>query len=218
MKTAIIAGATGLIGNQLLFNLIESDEYDKIIALVRKEISFHSPKLIQVIVDFDNLQLVQDNLKADDVFCCLGTTIKKAGSQEEFKKVDYEYCLNLAKETHKNGSKNFFLVSALGANAKSKVFYNKVKGELEEAINKIEFKSFYTFRPSLLLGNRTEFRLGEKIMQIILKPISKLMVGSMKKYAAIESKFVAKAMYNAAQQNRKSYHILENDSIFGMVC
>lgn len=218
MKTAIIAGANGLIGNQLLEKLLESNQYDKVIALVRKEIPLDSLKLIQLIVDFDNLQLVQENLKADDVFCCLGTTIKKAGSQVEFRKVDYEYCLNLANETHKKGSTNFYLVSALGANAKSKVFYNKVKGELEEAINKIGFKSFYAFRPSLLLGNRTEFRLGEKIMQMILKPISKLMIGSMKKYAAIESKIVAKAMYNAAQQNRKSYHIIENDSIFEMVC
>ncbi len=204
MKTAIIAGASGLVGKQLLFNLIESNQNDKIIALVRKEIPYHSPKLLQVIVDFDNLQVIAENLKVDDVFCCLGTTIRKAGSQDAFKKVDYEYCLNLANETYKNGSKNFYLVSALGANAKSKIFYNNVKGKLEEAINQIGFNSFYAFRPSLLLGNRTEFRLGEKIMQIILKPISKLMFGSLKKYAAIESKQVAKVMYWLAILNNKT--------------
>jgi uncharacterized protein YbjT (DUF2867 family) len=217
MKTAIIAGATGLIGKQLLFNLIESEVYDKIIALVRKEIPFHSPKLVQVIVDFDNLPLIADNLKADDVFCCLGTTIRKAGSQEAFKKVDYDYCLNLAKETHINGSKNFFLVSALGANSKSKIFYKQVKGELEEAISKVGFNSFYIFRPSLLLGNRNEFRLGEKIMQIIMKPISKLMFGSMKKYAAIESQQVAKAMYwLAITNNKKGTQIISNKQMLDL--
>jgi uncharacterized protein YbjT (DUF2867 family) len=217
MKTAIIAGATGLIGKQLLFNLIESEAYDKIIALVRKEIPFNSPKLIQVIVDFDNLPLIAANLKADDVFCCLGTTIRKAGSQAAFKKVDYDYCLNLANETYKNESKNFFLVSALGANSSSKIFYNKVKGELEEAISKVGFNSFYIFRPSLLLGNRNDFRLGEKIMQIIMKPISKIMFGSMKKYAAIESIQVAKAMYwLAITNNKKGTQIISNKQMLDL--
>lgn len=217
MKTAIIAGATGLIGKQLLFNLIECNNYNIVIALVRKEIPFHSPKLIQVIVDFNNLQLIAENLNADDIFCCLGTTIRKAGSQKVFKKVDYEYCLNLAKETHKNGSKNFFLVSALGANSKSKIFYNQVKGELEEAISKVGFTSFYIFRPSLLLGNRNEFRLGEKMMQIIMKPISKLMFGSMKKYAAIESKQVVKAMILLATSNNKiGNQIISNEQMLNI--
>jgi uncharacterized protein YbjT (DUF2867 family) len=217
MKTAIIAGATGLIGKQLLFNLIESEAYDKIIALVRKEIPFNSPKLIQIIVDFNNLPLIADDLKADDVFCCLGTTIRKAGSQAAFKKVDYDYCLNLANETYKNESKNFFLVSALGANSSSKIFYNQVKGELEEAISKVGFNSFYIFRPSLLLGNRNEFRLGEKIMQIIMKPISRLMFGSMKNFAAIESQQVAKAMYwLAITNNKKGTQIISNKQMLDL--
>ena len=217
MKTAIIAGATGLIGKQLLFNLIKGEAHDKIIALVRKEIPFNSPKLIQIIVDFNNLPLIADDLKADDVFCCLGTTIRKAGSQEAFKKVDYDYCLNLANETYKNGSKNFFLVSALGANSKSKIFYNQVKGELEEAISKVGFTSIYIFRPSLLLGNRNEFRLGEKIMQIIMKPISRLMFGSMKNFAAIESQQVAKAMYwLAITNNKKGTQIISNKQMLDL--
>ncbi len=217
MKTAIIAGATGLIGSQLLNNLLESNHYNKIVALVRNEIPFQSPKLIQVIVDYNNLQSIADNIKCDDVFCCLGTTIKKAGSQHEFYKVDFQYCLNLAIETYKNGASNFYLVSALGANANSKVFYNSVKGKVENAINNIGFNSFYIFRPSLLLGNRNEFRLGEKIMQIILKPLSKLMVGSMKKYAAIESKQVAKAMYWIAITNNKTgTHIISNEQMLDL--
>lgn len=217
MKTAIIAGATGLIGNQLLEKLLENSHYNKVIALVRKEIPMNSPKLIQLIVDFNNLNLEDPNLKADDVFCCLGTTINKAGSQEEFYKVDFQYCLNLAIETHKNGASNFYLVSAFGANAKSKVFYNSVKGKIEDAIKTVGFNSFFIFQPSLLLGNRTEFRLGEKIMQVILKPLSKLMIGSMKKYAAIESNQVAKAMYWIAISNNKTgTHIISNEQMLDL--
>lgn len=217
MKTAIIAGSTGLIGSQLLNNLLESNQYDKIVALVRKEISFQSPKFLQVIVDYNNLEFITDHLKCDDVFCCLGTTIKKAGSQDEFYKVDFQYCLNLAIETHQNGASNFYLVTALGANENSKVFYNSVKGKLENAINNIGFNSFYIFRPSILLGNRNEFRLGEKIMQIILMPLSKIMFGSMKKYAAIESKQVAKAMYYLAITNNKTgTQIITNEQMLDL--
>ena len=217
MKTAIIAGASGLIGSHLLNNLLENNQYDKIIALLRKEIPFHSPKLLQVIVDYNNLESINDYLKCDDVFCCLGTTIKKAGSQDEFYKVDFQYCLNLAIETHKNGASNFYLVTALGANANSKVFYNSVKGKLENAIQNIGFNSYYIFRPSILLGNRNEFRLGEKIMQMIMKPFSKLMFGSMKKYAAIESKQVAKAMYWLAISNKKTgKQIITNEQMLAL--
>jgi uncharacterized protein YbjT (DUF2867 family) len=217
MKTAILAGATGLIGNQLLNNLLESNYYESIVILVRKEMPLQSPKLIQVIVDYNDLQSIAENLKCDDVFCCLGTTIKKAGYQEEFYKVDYQYCLNLAIETYKNGASNFYLISSLGANANSKIFYNSVKGKLENAIKNIGFNSLYIFRPSILLGNRNEFRLGEKIMQMIMKPIAKLMVGSIKKYAAIESKQVAKAMYCIAiSNNKKGTQIITNEQMLDL--
>lgn len=213
MKTAIIAGASGLIGKQLLYNLIEAGEYNTVIALVRKELPIASPKLKQVVVNFDDLAAVQHLLKADDVFCCLGTTIKKAGNQAEFKKVDYTYCCELAKETSRQGSQNFYLVSALGANAQSGIFYNKVKGETEEAIKQISFNSFYIFRPSLLLGDRKEFRLGERMAQLIMKPVSLLMLGGLKKYKPIEASVVAKAMYKAAQKNAKGVVVIENDMI-----
>jgi len=217
MKTAILAGATGLIGGQLLNNLLESNYYENIVILVRKELPIQSPKLKQVIVDYNNLQLIAENLKCHDVFCCLGTTIKKAGSQEEFYKVDFQYCLNLAIETYNNGTSNFYLISSLGANANSKIFYNSVKGKIENAIKNIGFKSCYIFRPSLLLGNRNEFRLGEKIMQMIMKPFSKLMVGSIKKYAAIESKQVAKAIYYIAISNNKNgIQIITNEQMLDL--
>lgn len=213
MKTAIIAGASGLIGKQLLYNLIEAGEYETVIALVRKELPVASPKLKQVITNFDDLTSVQQFLKADDVFCCLGTTIKKAGSQAGFRKVDYKYCYNLAKETHQQGSQNFYLVSALGANPFSTIFYNRVKGETEEAIKHLSFNSFYIFRPSLLLGDRKEFRLGEKIAQLVMKPFSAFMLGGLKKYKPIEALLIAKTMYKVAQKNAKGVIVIENEFI-----
>ncbi len=217
MKTAIIAGASGLIGKQLLYNLIEAGEYETVIALVRKELPVASPKLKQVITNFDDLTTVRQFLKADDVFCCLGTTIKKAGSQAEFRKVDYKYCCQLAKETHQQGSQNFYLISALGANPLSTIFYNRVKGETEEAIKHMAFNSLYIFRPSLLLGDRKEFRLGEKIAQLVMKPFSVFMLGSLKKYKPIEASVIAKTMYKVAQKNAKGVIVIENEAIHSYV-
>lgn len=212
-KTAIIAGASGLIGKQLLYCLIESGHYQQIIALVRKEMPIASPNLVQVIANFDDLAALDISLKADDVFCCLGTTIKKAGSKEAFEKVDYTYCLQLAQETFKQNAQSFYLVSAMGANEDSSIFYNQVKGKLEQSIKAIGFHSFYIFRPSLLLGNRNEFRLGERLAQIITKPLSLLMVGVLKKYKPIAATHVAKAMLKSAQSAMKGFFILENDEI-----
>ena len=214
MKTAIIAGASGLIGNQLLNYLVEHGDYSKIIVLVRRPIEQKSIKMEQVIVSYDNLILVGNKLKANDVFCCLGTTIKNAGSQEAFKKVDFNYCLNLANETYKNGSLNFYLISSLGANPNSNIFYNKVKGEIEQALKLIPFNSIFIFRPSILLGKRVEFRLGEKIMQLVLKPISFLMIGTLIRYAAIESALVAISMIKNAQKNKKGIHLICNEEMF----
>ncbi|MBJ7429582.1 MAG: oxidoreductase, partial [Bacteroidia bacterium] len=198
MKTAIIVGASGLIGNQLVQNLIDNPALGKVLVLVRNELQIQSPKLIQLRVNFNQLSNLELPFTPTDAFCCLGTTIRTAGSQEAFKMVDYEYCVSFAQLVKTKGTNNFYLISSLGANANSKVFYNKVKGEVEAAIQTINFESYFIFRPSILLGNRKEFRLGEKIMKLIFAPISKVLFGSLKKYAAIESKTVALAMLNAA--------------------
>ncbi len=214
MKTAIIVGATGLIGNQLVQKLIESNECSKVLALVRKELPIQSNKLVQLKVNFNELSNVELPFIPTDAFCCLGTTIRAAGSQEAFKMVDFEYCVSFAQLVKVKGTTNFYIVSALGANAQSAVFYNKVKGEVENKIASIGFESYYIFRPSLLLGNRKEFRMGEKIMQFIFAPLSKIMVGSLKKYAAIESKTVALAMLKASLQHKKGRFTIENSQIF----
>ncbi|MEI7978689.1 MAG: NAD-dependent epimerase/dehydratase family protein [Bacteroidota bacterium] len=216
MKTAIIVGSTGLVGSHLLELLTNNSNYSSIKVIVRKTSNNRIRKVNELVVNFNHLSLVKNDLIGDDVFCCLGTTIKNARSKEAFKKVDYEYCVSIAQLCFENGAKNFYIVSALGANKNSSVFYNKVKGEMEEVISKIGFNSIYIFQPSLLLGNRKEFRLGEKIAQFIFKPLSKIMIGSLKKYAAIESNKVAYAMNYFSNNNKQGVHIISNEQMLDL--
>ena len=138
MKTALIAGYTGLIGSQLLSSLLKSNYYDKVIAVGRRNLDIQHPKLIQQKIDFNNVQL--DQQKIDDVFCCLGTTIKKAGSKEKFRLVDFHYPVSLASYCLNLGARQFLLVSSMGADAKSGIFYNQVKGEVENAVSKLGYR------------------------------------------------------------------------------
>ena len=212
-KTALIAGATGLVGKKLLHKLLQNDNYHKVISLVRRDMPSNHPKLEQVLVDFDKLEEVAPELKADDYFCCLGTTMKKAGSKENFAKVDYLYPVNLATIAEKNNSKKYLLISAMGADTQSFIFYNKVKGEVEEDISKKNIESIYIFRPSLLLGNREEERLGEKIATHIYKPLSFLLKGPLEKLKPIHAKEVASGMVNMAQKDLKGVHIFKSEEI-----
>jgi len=213
MRTALIVGATGLIGKSCLYELLENTSYTKVIALVRKPLAIKHHQLHQLVVNFDELDSLTNELIADDVFCCLGTTIKVAGSQENFRKVDLEYPLKVAELTLQNGATQFLLVSAMGANTQSSIFYNKVKGEVEERIGALGFLSFHIFQPSLLLGARKEFRLGELFGKAIMKGLSFLFIGPIKKYKAIPGSTVAKAMVAIALQQKAGLYIFESDSI-----
>lgn len=213
MKTALIVGATGLVGKNCLYQLLETKEYSRVIALVRKPLAIKHHQLEQVIVDFDQLQHYKDKMTADDVFCCLGTTIGVAGSQENFRKVDFDYPLQVAEICLKNGAQQFLLVSAMGANAASSIFYNKVKGEIENAIDKLNYSSLQIFQPSLLLGNRKEVRVGELIGKVVMKGLGFLFIGPLKKYKAIEAETVAKAMVKAALQANKGKRVFQSDEI-----
>ncbi|WP_335872724.1 NAD(P)H-binding protein [Bacillus sp. 2205SS5-2] len=197
MKSALVVGATGLVGGEVVNLLLESTEYESVTVLVRKEINIQHPKLIVKVIDFLHLETeVQD--KYDDVFCCLGTTIKKAKTKEKFIEVDFTYPVQLAKRTKELGAKQFLVISAIGAKSSSPFFYSKVKGELEESLKKVNLPSLKIFRPSLLVGERAEFRLGEKMGEIagnILKPF---LQGSLRKYRNIHSDKVAASMYEAA--------------------
>lgn len=198
-KTALILGATGLIGNELLTILLEKPEYNKVVALVRKPLGMTHSKLEEKVINFDHLNEDIFDRHIDDVYSCLGTTIKKAQSKEQMRTVDVLYPLTIAQLTKKIGAKQFLLVSSLNANAHSRIFYSKIKGELEEEIQKIGFESVSFFRPSLLLGKRKEFRLGEKSAEFLYSMLPFIFSGPLRPYKAIHSKTVAQAMFKVAQ-------------------
>jgi uncharacterized protein YbjT (DUF2867 family) len=199
-KVALLAGTTGLIGSQLLDLLLQSSDYEKVIAISRKPLDKTHPKLSNLVCELNQLQNYVSELKADDVFCCLGTTMKNAKTKEAFRAVDYDAPLALAKIAKENGAKQYLIISALGANKDSSIFYNKVKGEVEEAIDQIGFESFHIFQPSLLTGPRKEQRTGEEAAQVFYKIFGFLIP---KKFASIESIKVARAMVALAKEEKK---------------
>lgn len=213
MKTALIAGASGLVGSELLKLLLENDAYQTIHVLLRRPLETKSAKIVEHIVNFDELDKFDSNLKIDHVFCTLGTTIKKAKTKENFRKVDYDYVLALGKKANEWKAEKFLLVSSLGANAKSAIFYNRTKGEIENALKQLKLPHLFIFRPSLLIGNRKEQRTGEKTAINVYKVIAPLFFGPFKKYKGIEASQVAIGMMDTALQNTDHLKILESDEI-----
>jgi uncharacterized protein YbjT (DUF2867 family) len=198
MPTALLAGATGLVGRSLLDLLLAAPEYDRVITLGRRKLDLTHPKLEQVVVDFAALDQGLGDRRCDDVFCCLGTTIRQAGSRENFRAVDHAAVLALAWAAQRRGARRFFLVSALGADPDSRVFYNRVKGETEEALQVLGFPTLAIFQPGLLLGERERPRLGERLMAAVLWLLEPLLVGRFRKYRAIQAAAVARAMLRAS--------------------
>ena len=215
-RNALIAGATGLVGSSLLEQLLTGNEYEKIVIITRKSIDTTHPKLIQKQIDFDSIESLKLDFQVDDVFCALGTTIKTAGSQDAFYKVDYTYVVNLGKWCATNGVKRLMIVSAMGANAKSGIFYNRVKGEMEAAVSQLNIPQIVIFRPSLLMGNRKEKRVGEKMAQAVMGTLGFLFVGPLLKYKGIYADVVANAMIKSAMTEAKGYKVYESGEIQGM--
>ncbi len=213
LRTALVVGATGLIGGHLLNYLLENETYSEVKALVRRPLEREHPRLTQVVVNFDDLQAHETDMQVNDVFCCLGTTIKKAGSQKAFRKVDYDYPLDVARLAARQGAQQYLIVTALGADKNSLIFYNRVKGEVERDLIKIPFKSIHIMQPSLLLGQRAESRLGEQLGEVVLGAASVLLRGPLKKYRAIEGRVVAFAMQHLATQLWAGVHVHESDKI-----
>lgn len=214
MRTALIIGATGLVGKACLYDLLEENEYTKIIAVVRKPMAIKHHQLEQLVVDdFDRLDEYAARLVADDVFCCLGTTIRVAGSRENFKKVDLTYPVKTARLALQNGARQFLLVSAMGAGSGSAIFYNRVKGEVEEAVSALGYPAVHLFRPSLLLGDRKETRIGELIGKGVMKVLGILFIGPLRKYKAIHGVTVARAMVKTALQNKSGTFVYASDEI-----
>lgn len=213
VRYALIVGASGLVGGHCLKQLLKSDRYSQVISLGRHDLPVIHPKLEQRTVDFNKLSGYVADLAVDDVFCCLGTTIKKAGSKDAFYKVDHTYVVEVAKAAAGKGASQFIVVSAMGADAGSMFFYNKVKGEMERDVQQLGFEAVHILRPSLLLGDREEQRTGEEFAAKVMKPLSNLMIGPLEKYKPIEAETVAKAMVYAASQQQKGTHIYTSDEI-----
>lgn len=213
-RTALVAGATGLVGGHLVRQLIEDPAYVRVVVLARRPLDGpNSPKLQTIIADFDALEYAMTAIAADDAFCALGTTIKKAGSQAAFRKVDHDYILAFARAAKSAGTKRFLLVSAIGADASSSIFYSRVKGETERDVSALGFEALHIFRPGLLLGERAERRTLEGIGMSLAPLLNPLMLGPARAYRSIEGETLARGMRGAARGNGKGIFIHAHDSI-----
>ncbi|MFT5833328.1 MAG: hypothetical protein ACI97N_000955 [Cognaticolwellia sp.] len=212
-KTALLFGATGLVGNYCLKELLESPLYSTIKVFNRRKMEINHPKIKEYLVDFNDIETYADWIVGDDVFCCLGTTRKKAGSKEAFSKVDYTYVLELAKIAAKNRANQFLLVSSMGADKDSMIFYSQVKGKIEDAIQNLEYWSVHIFRPSLLLGNRNETRMGEGLAMAASRLFNLVTDRIAPQYSAIRAEQVAVGMLKAAQRVDNGVFIYESDEI-----
>lgn len=212
-RTACIIGCTGMVGQLCLQRLLQEPAYEKVIAISRKPLHISHPKLQNVVADFESLPGALPADSIDDLYCALGTTMAKAGSKEAFRKVDYDYALAFANEGLKRGAKRFALVSAIGADAGSLLFYNRVKGELEDALSKLSFESLLIFQPSILLGNRQEQRAGEAAGMWFAEHAAFLFGGPFKKYRGTPATKLAALMVHLTLHSPKGINHIDNNQI-----
>jgi uncharacterized protein YbjT (DUF2867 family) len=212
VKTAIVFGATGLVGNLLLEELINSGEYSVIKIFVRQSTGVSEPKVEEIITDFSDPGNLSARLTGDDLFICLGTTIKKAGSIENMEKVDRDLPVKIAELARKNGFRNIAVISSIGANENSKNYYLRIKGELEKGILSLNFENTVIVRPSMLFGERKEKRTGETVGKVVMKAFQPVLLGKLLKYRAIHARDVAKAMILLLKE-KKGETIFESDEL-----
>ena len=211
-KTAIILGATGLIGNLLLQKLIKDDNYSQIKIFTRKSTGNSSPKVQEFVGDLLNSESFQDEFKGDVIFCCIGTTANKTPDKELYKKIDFGIPFAAAKLAKQNSISTFLVVSAMGADSQSSIFYNRTKGEMQEAVLAQKIENTYIVQPSLIVGDRIETRMGEVIGSFIFKLINPLMLGGLEKYRSIEADTIAKALIQLVKTTPKE-HTFTSDEI-----
>jgi uncharacterized protein YbjT (DUF2867 family) len=214
-KTAVVLGATGLIGQHLVQELLQNEYFTKVRILVRRPIPLQHGKADIHIVNFRDEKDIAAKLDIGDViFCCVGTTRKKVkGNKTEYRKVDYDIPIITARLGVQHGFNQFLLVSAIGANPLSSNFYLQLKGCVEEDVAAFPFEAIHIFRPSMLLGKREEFRIGERIGQSVMKALSFLMTGAWRKFRPITAAQVAHAMVEAANREEAGVHIHEYDEM-----
>lgn len=209
-RSVLIAGATGLVGSECLRLVSDDPTFGRIVVLTRRPLPARaherSTKIEEHVIDFDRLATYAQLLRVDQIICALGTTIKKAGSREQFRQVDLGYPLEIARMGVEQGARHFLLVSATGANARSRIFYNRVKGELEDAVRALPYRSITICRPSLLAGERKEFRLGEEIAMRLAFLIPS-------KYKPVAASDVAAALVEMAKQDAPGRRVIESSEI-----
>lgn len=211
MKTALLAGATGLVGRELLGMLLAETAYTKVMVLARRPLGLQHEKLVEIRTAFTDLAAIQLPDQVTDAFCTLGTTMKKAGSQEAFYQVDYTFVEATARLALQYGAESFSAVSAVGADTSSAFYYSRVKGEAEKMLRSLPFKRLHIYRPSLLLGQRDEVRLGEDIGKVVNLFTGWLLPG---RYKGIQATDVAKAMWLMALKTPKQgSFVYESDVI-----
>ncbi len=208
--SALLAGATGLVGSECLRRLLTEEAYSRILVVTRRDLGRQAahPKLGQIVTDFDQLDNLGDRLAADHVFCALGTTRRAAGSKERFRRVDLEYPRSLARITRARGASHFSLVSAMGASSASPFFYSRVKGDLEKSLREMDWPSLAIFRPSVIAGEREEWRPGEKAGELLLRIAPA-------RWRSVAAADIAAAMVNVALAHPPGVTVVESAEIPG---
>ena len=212
-KKAVLLGASGLIGESLLEQLLSNSNYKEVLTVGRKKLERQHPKLKQLVVDFDKLTDYAPHIQGDVVFCCLGTTKNKTPDQVQYKKIDYQYPLDAAAIAQNNGVEQYHLVSALGANPSSSIFYTKTKGEVERDLKAIPFKSVHIYQPSLLVGERKESRNLEGLMTVVMQILNPFLISGLRKYRSIKIEKVALAMLKKSLEDASGTFVYPSDKI-----
>jgi len=212
-RTALLIGATGLVGGLCLRRLLEGDSYRQVIVLGRKPLAIQHPKLTTRIVDFARRETFENLTQADDVFCCIGTTRAQVASEEAYRKIDFDIPIHVAEFSLQRGATQFLIVSSVGADPRSGVFYSRLKGEIEEALSRMPFNAVHIFRPSMLLGDRDQSRPMESAIVRVAPLFSWMLAGPLRKYKPIHASVVAKAMVQAARSDVLGTQIYEFDRI-----
>lgn len=213
--TAVVLGATGLVGSHLVRVLAGDAAVHQVLAPVRRPVMawMDQPRIAAPVVDFEELEEHRAHLRCRQLFICLGTTMKKAGGKDAFRRVDFGYVVDAARVARAEGAREVFLVSAAGADPHSWVFYSRVKGQAEEGLRGLGFASTYVLRPSLLTGNRNESRPAERVAMVLGRALAPLMVGPLRRYRPVEALVVARAMARLAADPKPGIHVVESEEI-----
>lgn len=206
-RTALIAGGSGLVGKSVLARLLQDPAYGEVRLLARRSPALTHPRLRVILTDFADLTTIGTDLRADDVYCCLGTTLRAAGSREAFADVDYRMVVDLARAARAAGAQQFLVISAAGASEHALAYYSRIKGRMEKAIANLGFEAVHILRPSLLLGERAEHRPGEAFAQKIAPLLRALTPGPLQRYRPVAAEEVAEAMVRLALRGEHGVHV-----------